>query len=187
MVCAQTDSSYIEYSYIDSNGRITPDTSASIVVFTSQKLMAYYQSDFHLPHPPTAVKLNLLIPGAGQVYNKQAWKLPALYGGFGFALFNLGQSRNRYRQFKIAYEKDIAGEERGFPGLTRGTLKLYRDQFRRRLEINYLGIGGVYIIGILDAFVSAHLASFDISEDLSIDIPPPNGLSGIGLSITYSF
>lgn len=184
---AQSDTIVSKWNYIDPEGNIQVDTTAGLLVRKSQTVMAYYQSDRKLPDPQTAVWMSIILPGTGQMYNKQPWKLPVVYGGFGWALYNLGVSQSFYRRFRTAYEMDIAGEEREFPGLNRDALRTYRDQYRRQVELNYLGIGGVYVLGILDAFVSAHLSSFDVSEDLTLTIPPPNGIAGFQLAVSFTF
>lgn len=184
---AQSDTITSKWNYLDPDGNIQVDSTAGLIVRKAQSVMAYYQSDRKLPDPQTAVWMSIILPGTGQMYNKQAWKLPVVYGGFGWALYNLGVSQSLYRRFRTAYELDIAGEEREFPGLNRESLRTYRDQYRRQVELNYLGIGGVYVLGILDAFVSAHLSSFDISEDLTLKIPPPNGFTGFQLAVSFTF
>ena len=51
--------------------------------------------------PQRAIILSAVLPGAGQVYNRQAWKIPIIYaalGGIGYYTYN------NYSQMK--YYKD---------------------------------------------------------------------------------
>ena len=53
-----------------------------------------------------------------------------------------------------------------------------RDALRRNRDLLYIGIGLWYGLSLLDAYVSAHLLDFDVSEDLSVQVDPhPTGLS----------
>jgi len=53
-------------------------------------------------------------------------------------------------------------------------LKYLRDLYRRNTEISVIITAGIYALNILDAYVSAHLRSFDISDDLSFSLGLPN-------------
>ena len=39
--------------------------------------------------PGKALKYSLLLPGAGQIYNKKAWKLPLVYGAMGGTAYGI--------------------------------------------------------------------------------------------------
>lgn len=53
-----------------------------------------------------------------------------------------------------------------------------RDVYRRNRDLSYFGIGIVYGLTILDAYVAAHLLDFDVGEDLTVSVyPMPHGVS----------
>lgn len=49
------------------------------------------------------------------------------------------------------------------------------------MELSYIALAGVYGLNILDAFVSAHLKTFDINENISMKIKPAVRHEYIGL------
>lgn len=51
-------------------------------------------------------------------------------------------------------------------------IRAQRDNFRRNRDLLYVGVGLWYGLSLLDAFVSAHLLDFDVSEDLSVTVTP---------------
>lgn len=55
----------------------------------------------HSPHKATI--LAMVLPGAGQVYNRQWWKLPILYGGVGAAIYGLSWNTKYYNKYKDAF------------------------------------------------------------------------------------
>ena len=74
-------------------------------------------------------------------------------------------------------------------------MKNKRDYYRRYREICVIAMVGVYLINIVDAYVDASLAHFDISPDLTLDVAPaaidsrvPGGrLPSLGLQCAISF
>ena len=75
------------------------------------------------------------------------------------------------------------------------TMKNKRDYYRRYREICVIAMVGVYLINIVDAYVDASLAHFDISPDLTLDVAPTAidcGVTGgrlpsLGLQCAFSF
>lgn len=139
------------------------------------------------PYAGRSALLSTIIPGAGQVYNRQSWKLGLVWGGIGLTLYNLDQNLSQYRRFRDAYRMSVMGEEHPLSFLSENALKSYRDQFRSNLELNYIALGAVYLLNIAEAFISGHLAGFDVSEDLSFHIPPGTPAAPIQMGWVYRF
>lgn len=139
------------------------------------------------PDPIRAMWLGLVIPGAGQVYNRKYWKLPIIYGGFlgcTYALTWNSQMLSDYQQayldimdddpFTCSYLKmlpmgyDISGREERFKQI----FKNKKDYFRKYRDLSIFAFIGVYLLSVVDAYVDAELSTFDISRDLSIQWEP---------------
>ncbi|MET4106407.1 DUF5683 domain-containing protein [Hymenobacter sp. UYP22] len=132
-----------------------------------------------LSRPKKAVLLSVLLPGAGQVYNRKYWKLPLVYGALGGVGYGLYQYQTRYQEYAVASRELSAGktipelsgklvtQEKSVRGVATG-LDRYRTQ--RDTFIGYLGL--TYGMVVLDALVDAHLREFDISEELALRIQP---------------
>ncbi|MBK9397356.1 MAG: hypothetical protein IPN55_09035 [Saprospiraceae bacterium] len=89
------------------------------------------------------------------------------------ALFLAAQSNSRnYREFRDAYVLEVQGLPNKYSGANIASLKQYRDDYRKNMELSYIAMVGIYGLNVLDAFVSAHLKSFDISEDIGMIIKP---------------
>ena len=139
------------------------------------------------PDPIRALWLGLVIPGAGQIYNRKYWKLPIVYGGFLGCVYALtwnGQMYSDYSQAYLditdsdpntkSYEKmlpprySIVGKEARFQSI----FKSKKDTFRRYRDLSIFAFGGVYLLSVIDAYVDAELSTFDISHDLSLQVQP---------------
>lgn len=139
------------------------------------------------PDPIRAMWLGLVIPGAGQVYNRKYWKLPIIYGGFlgcTYALTWNSQMLSDYQQAYLdimdddpltcSYMKmlplgyDITGREARFKQI----FKNKKDYFRKYRDLSIFAFIGVYLLSVVDAYVDAELSTFDISRDLSIQWEP---------------
>ena len=56
-----------------------------------------------VPNPKRALWLSLVLPGAGQIYNRKYWKLPFIYGGFLGCTYALMWNQQMYRDYSQAY------------------------------------------------------------------------------------
>lgn len=130
------------------------------------------------PNPRKAAFLSLALPGAGQAYNKRWWKLPIVYGALGgmtwLEIQNVKQYRALRDNYKLLVDDDVNTNptEEPYTRIDATSMKKYRDQWRKYVEQTSLGLGLVYLLAAADAFVDAHLHSFDVSDDLSLRVVP---------------
>ena len=146
------------------------------------------------------------VPGWGQLYNRQYYKIPIVYVGLGAIVGLALQLNDRYLFYRHAYlykawQQQLAeGETNPFAQyepvyaelaerygeVEASRIRPIRDNFRRNRDLSYFGIGLVYGLTMLDAYVSAHLLDFDIGEDLSFRVLPRVLPAGASLEIHLS-
>lgn len=136
------------------------------------------------PDPTSVLYKSLIIPGWGQVVNKQAWKVPIVYGLLaGLAGYSIFLTK-RYHDYRAAFYNVNATAEPDdeFPndmrfgstpdflqGVTNSrSLQSNRNNLRNRRDFIYVTIALAYGLNAIDAYIFAHLRSFDVSEDLSM-------------------
>lgn len=142
-----------------------------------------------LTRPRKAVLLALMLPGAGQLYNRRWWKLPLVYGALGGVGYGLHRYQTLYREYadgrralnKGASLSELSGanvsQEPTGHAVSTG-LDFYRT--RRDTFIGYAGVA--YGVVVLDALVDAHLHAFDVSENLAVQVRPvllPAAFTGV--------
>lgn len=122
--------------------------------------------------PARASLYSAMLPGLGQAYNGDYWKIPIFYGGFIVTGFFIHENQSEYRRFNNLY--NWASEENStYDGqYSVSSLKWFKDTYRRYRDYSILSGALVYILNIVDANVFAHLRNFDISEDLSLNVNP---------------
>ena len=153
---------------------ITPfDSGDSITVGIKSKKKLF------VPSPDKAMWYGLIFPGLGQIYNRRYWKLPIVYGGFVGLAYGISWHDKYYRQYR-QYYRDITDtnpntksyeelyNKYGSSAVTESQIKDYMDNLRRYRDLYIIGTVAFYAITVLDAFVDASLANFDISPDLSM-------------------
>jgi len=141
--------------------------------------------------PRRATFLAVVLPGAGQIYNRKYWKLPILYG----AAFTLGYYINfnnqQYVYTRDSYLQVQAGKKDRYNGAySLEQLAQLREYWRRNRDLLIIISGFTYLLNIADAAVDAHLGSFDVSDDLSLRVVPKMDLIGyqpvFGLGMNFT-
>lgn len=126
--------------------------------------------------PGKALWMSAVLPGLGQAYNKKYWKIPVIWAGFGGLGYGIYHTASRFVQYRNAYRLQVdqdpstIGEVKGIQDPA--TLKFYRDQNKRNLDIVSICTAVWYALNLIDAAVDAHLFHYDISDDLTLQWQP---------------
>lgn len=140
------------------------------------------------PNPKRALWLAIVLPGAGQIYNRKFWKLPIFYGGFVGCIYAMTWNNQMYHDYSQAYmdimdNNDATQSYNNFLHLgntvTEANKERYKeifrqrkDRYRRWRDLSVFATIGVYALSVIDAYVDASLSDFDISDDLSLHVAP---------------
>ena len=153
--------------------------------------------------PKTAAIRSAIFPGLGQIYNKKYWKLPIVYGVMGTAtgifIYNLKQYRDTRFAYSAKYKASLPPPQQDSTDyfkikpellpLSLESLRAYRDQYRRDIDYSALFFLLAWALNVVDAAVDAHLKTFDVSPDLSLQIKPGRsemaGTNGISLVLVF--
>lgn len=134
-----------------------------------------------LKTPKKAMIRSIILPGLGQAYNKQYWKIPIVYAGLGALIYAGEWNRSNYHELRDVYKDMIDGKPTKYDQYSRQNIRSARDLYRKNMELSYIALVGVYGLNVLDAFVSAHLRTFNVTDDISVRIRPKVDWMPIGL------
>lgn len=142
--------------------------------------------------PRKAALYSAVLPGLGQAYNRDYWKIPLVYAALGITTGTYIINIKEYRRFRNAYRIRMDGNEDTIDEFATqyrnaNSLKVIRDQYREWVDYSVLVFVLAYGLNIADATVFAHLKTFDMSDDLSIKIVPTViDNRALGLSVKIS-
>ncbi|HEA29977.1 MAG TPA: hypothetical protein ENH91_08280 [Leeuwenhoekiella sp.] len=178
--------------------QITATSDEMVTVKAQDSLL----DDEYLPLKPAKVAFySAVLPGLGQAYNKDYWKVPIVYAalgtGIGIAVYN----QREFQRYRSAYKDRIAGRIDEFTIVAEdGTetqvfsedaLLRAQTQFRRNKELAILISAGIYVLQIVEANVRAHLSQFNVDDSLTLNPyfkrDEFSSMNTFGASLTFSF
>ncbi|MDP4679481.1 MAG: DUF5683 domain-containing protein [Cyclobacteriaceae bacterium] len=127
--------------------------------------------------PNKAALFAAVFPGLGQIYNREYWKVPIVYGGlmiFGHYINNRHVLFNAFRNAWIAETDNDPNTVNPFGGRFGSASTLERNAEQLRRDRDNLMVYGMlfYLVSIVEAHIGAHLKEFDVNDDLSFEIQP---------------
>jgi hypothetical protein len=141
--------------------------------------------------PSLAVKRSAMIPGWGQLYNREWWKVPLIYGGLGSLGYFIVHNQVMYKRYLEVYKlRESAVSADKLPPIDDPVRTLYDNtkiagltsienavnNSQRNMQISVLSFAVVWGVQVVEAYIQAKfIHSYTMDRDLSFKISP--GLS----------
>lgn len=145
-------------------------------------------------NPRIATRRSAILPGWGQATNKKYWKIPVVYAALGVTTYIFFRNVNQFNEAKQAYINAIDGDPANDYLIPQPyysvkdqpeRIKSFRNEVRKNMDYSVLFFLLFWGLNVVDATVDAHLKTFDVSDDLSLQIRPGYsqlaGTNGISL------
>jgi hypothetical protein len=156
---------------------------------------AQKRDSVHFHSPVKATIYSAVLPGAGQVYNHQAWKIGLFYAGLGTLGYFVYSNNVVYKDYlhnwiNLTDSDQATVVDAKYYGYSAEALHNGFSTFRQYRDQCAIGFILVYAANIIDANVFAHLYNFNV-EDISFRPQPVYDIATRsympGIRIKYSF
>lgn len=145
-----------------------------------------YESDKD-PDPGRATIYSILLPGLGQIYNGELFKVPIYWGCLMGSIYFLTNNNLNYVRFKRIHN-EASADPKNVP-ISAETAVWYRDVYRRYRDYSIVATALFYFLQVIDANVFAYMHDFEVNDDISMNIEPaviaPDNAYAIGSSLPY--
>ncbi len=196
---AQSDSSR---HFVNNTYFTVKDSLKNFIVLDSSS-----KKPAHIPR--IATRRSLIIPGWGQAYNREYWKIPIVYAAIAIPVYTYFYNTSYYKKTSYAYTarfnqmygdttsaagklaiaNGIAKIDPQLVNLDIYSLETYRNLFRKDRDYSILWFLILWGVNVADATVFAHLKDFDVSDNLAMHVEPSfhtsNGFTGVSFSINF--
>jgi len=182
-VKAQQPDTIGKKSKTDKEIRARLDSAKANPIVPKVKERVWHPDSNHSPHK--AIIRSMEIPGWGQVYNHQIWKVPLIYGGLAtFVSFYIYNQSNYSVTLKIAKDRELG--KAPAPGDSEynlyNTYQSYNVStaaindavtgYKRNEELDIFAFVGVWGLQVIDAYIEAkfqHVYSMDNNLTLKVN------------------
>ncbi|QIP16947.1 hypothetical protein G8759_32080 [Spirosoma aureum] len=165
---------------------LTPEGGSETLASDTVQVTAKQEAQIRKIIPRKATIRSLILPGLGQAYNRQYYKIPFIYAGFGVMGYLFVKYKGLANQAEEGYRLLLYGRKisdkvyEPVDSVVIGTqiirtttgAKAGYDLYRRYRDLNILLSVALWGINIIEANVAAHLKTFDLSDDISMRIEP---------------
>tara|TARA_B110001450_G_scaffold108338_1_gene102491 strand:- start:8462 stop:9025 length:564 start_codon:yes stop_codon:yes gene_type:complete len=142
--------------------------------------------------PAKAAFYSAVLPGLGQGFNKQYWKIPVIYAGLGTGISIYSWQNKQYNRYRDAYKRRTLGfTDDEFTETSDESIIRAQQYHKKNRDLALLSTVLFYILNIVEANVSAHLAQFNVNKNLTLN---PNIYQDefsfqpkVGVTLNYQF
>lgn len=166
----------------DSNAVRLTDSTPKKIIRDTAAVVAKPKHD-----PKKATFRSAVLPGWGQAYNQQYWKIPIVYGALSIPAITYVFNSTYYKRTRFAYEAvydsiylhdnsllpqvsskvKFKGQVYDLP-----TYQAARNSYKRNKDYSLLWFLILWGVNVADATVFGHLKDFDVSDDLTLQVNP---------------
>ena len=161
-----------------------------------------FESD-EKPLPGRATLYSALLPGLGQIYNGELFKVPIYWGWLMGSVYFLTNNNKNYHRFKRIHNEASLPDNNS--PISAETAKYYRDVYRRYRDYSIVAPALFYFLQVIDANIFAYMHDFEVNDDISMNLEPTviapdnvyaihrtstsavNGQNAIGLKVGFRF
>ena len=161
-----------------------------------------FESD-EKPLPGRATLYSALLPGLGQIYNGELFKVPIYWGCLMGSVYFLTNNNKNYHRFKRIHNEASLPDNNS--PISAETAKYYRDVYRRYRDYSIVATALFYFLQVIDANIFAYKHDFEVNDDISMNLEPTviapdnvyaihrtstsavNGQNAIGLKVGFRF
>ena len=131
-----------------------------------------------------------ILPGGGQIYNQQAWKVPIIYGAFAGMGYFIHSNYTNMKMFKDEYLYRVANNGasalEGYENYSTDNIYSLYNSYNRDFQLMIIITVGIYALNLIDAYVFGHLFDFQMDDNISFApslMLTPTGITpAVGLS-----
>jgi hypothetical protein len=131
--------------------------------------------------PRIASIRSAILPGWGQATNKKYWKIPVVYAALGVTTYIFFRNVKQYKEANDSYTNAIDGDPSNDYLIPQpyytikdqpDRIRTFRNEVRQNVDYSVLFFILFWGLNVVDATVDAHLKTFDVSDDLSLQFKP---------------
>jgi hypothetical protein len=123
------------------------------------------------PNPGRAALYSALLPGLGQIYNGEYFKVPIYWGCLLGATHFLMNNNTNYKRYKRIHN-EATTDPNYSAQISAETAKWYRDEYRRYRDYSIVATALFYFLQVIDANVFAYMHDFEVTDDITMNIEP---------------
>ncbi len=122
--------------------------------------------------PGKATIYSILMPGLGQAYNGEYWKIPVYWGMIVGSCHYYATFNKSYKRFKRIHNEATSPDVEYKGTITAERALYFRNLYRRYRDYSVVAIAGSYLVQIIDANVFAYMQDFEVNDDLTMRVAP---------------